>query len=168
VAGAHPRADCSPSCSPTRRASPRPRPGWDDATRALLHRPRGSAWTPADVPLLEEAEELLGFDDSAQRARAERDRRRRLAEAQETLDVLHGSRSIDLEDEHLEAEVLSAGDLISAEELADRQRAVDTRPPPSGPQPTAPGPSGTSSSTRPRSSPPWPGGCWSAAAPPGR
>jgi DNA helicase IV len=102
-------------------------PGWDDATRALLHRPRGSAWTPADVPLLEESEELLGFDDSAQRARAERDRRRRLAEAQETLDVLHGSRSIDLEDEHLEAEVLSAGDLISAEELADRQRAVDTR-----------------------------------------
>ncbi|SDN13076.1 DNA helicase IV [Geodermatophilus siccatus] len=107
-------------------------PGWDDATRALLHRPRGSAtssqqWTPADVPLLEEAEELLGFDDSAQRARAERDRRRRLAEAQETLDVLHGSRSIDLEDEHLEAEVLSAGDLISAEELAERQRALDTR-----------------------------------------
>jgi DNA helicase IV len=107
-------------------------PGWDDATRALLHRPRGSAtspqrWTPADVPLLEEAEELLGFDDSAQRARAERDRHRRLAEAQETLDVLHGSRSIDLEDEHLEAEVLSAGDLIGAEELAERQRTLDTR-----------------------------------------
>ncbi|SDX54866.1 DNA helicase IV [Geodermatophilus africanus] len=107
-------------------------PGWDDGTRALLHRPGPSpthpaAWTPADVPLLEEAEELLGFDDSAQRARAERDRRRRLAEAQETLDVLHGSRSIDLEDEHLEAEVLSAGDLIGAEELAERQRTVDTR-----------------------------------------
>ncbi|MFW3172051.1 HelD family protein [Geodermatophilus sp. CPCC 206100] len=102
-------------------------PGWDDATRALLHRARGTGWTPADVPLLEEAEELLGFDDSAQRAREERDRRRRLAEAQETLDVLHGSRSIDLEDEHLEAEVLSAGDLIGAEELADRQRAIDTR-----------------------------------------
>ncbi|RBY80565.1 helicase [Geodermatophilus sp. TF02-6] len=107
-------------------------PGWSDADRALLHRPRGSAvspaaWTPADVPLLEEAEELLGFDDSAQRARAERDRRRRLAQAQETLDVLHGSRSVDLEDEHLEAEVLSAGDLIDAEALAERQRAVDTR-----------------------------------------
>ncbi|MGK5115079.1 MULTISPECIES: HelD family protein [unclassified Geodermatophilus] len=102
-------------------------PGWDDETRALLHRRHGAAWTPGDVPLLEEAEELLGFDDSAQRAREERDRRRRLAEAQETLDVLHGSRSIDLEDEHLEAEVLSAGDLIGAEELAERQRAVDTR-----------------------------------------
>ncbi|MGY1636613.1 HelD family protein [Geodermatophilus sp. SYSU D00742] len=107
-------------------------PGWDDATRALLHRAgppptHPAAWTPADVPLLEEAEELLGYDDSAQRARAERDRRRRLAEAQETLDVLHGSRSVDLEDEHLEAEVLSAGDLIGAEELAERHQAVDTR-----------------------------------------
>ncbi|WNV74232.1 AAA family ATPase [Geodermatophilus sp. DSM 44513] len=107
-------------------------PGWDDATRALLHRPRGARWTPADVPLLEEADELLGVDDSPQQARAERDRRRRLAEAQETLDVLHGSRSVDLDDDalvarHLDEEVLSAGDLISAEELADRQRAVDTR-----------------------------------------
>ncbi|PRY48658.1 DNA helicase IV [Geodermatophilus tzadiensis] len=102
-------------------------PGWSDADRALLHRPRGSAWTPADVPLLEEAEELLGFDDSAQRARADRDRRRALARAQETLDVLHGSRSVDLEDEHLEAEVLSAGDLLSAEDLADRHRELDFR-----------------------------------------
>ncbi|WP_336031270.1 HelD family protein [Geodermatophilus sp. FMUSA9-8] len=107
-------------------------PGWSDADRALLHRPRPSsahpaAWTPADVPLLEEAEELLGFDDSAQRARADRDRQRDLRRAQETLDVLHGSRSVDLEDEHLEAEVLSAGDLLSAEDLADRQREVDLR-----------------------------------------
>jgi DNA helicase IV len=102
-------------------------PGWSDADRALLHRPRGAEWTPADVPLLEEAEELLGFDDSAQRARAERDRRRALDRAQETLDVLHGSRSVDLEDEHLAAEVLSAGDLLSAEDLADRHRELDTR-----------------------------------------
>ncbi|MGR7023211.1 HelD family protein [Geodermatophilus sp. URMC 62] len=102
-------------------------PGWSDADRALLHRPRGARWTPADVPLLEEAEELLGFDDSAQRAREERDRRRALDRAQETLDVLHGSRSVDLEDEHLAAEVLSAGDLLSAEDLADRHRELDIR-----------------------------------------
>ncbi|SFO43046.1 DNA helicase IV [Geodermatophilus obscurus] len=102
-------------------------PDWSDADRALLHRPRGSGWTPADVPLLEEAEELLGFDDSAQRARADRDRQRALRRAQETLDVLHGSRSVDLEDEHLEAEVLSAGDLLSAEDLADRHRELDLR-----------------------------------------
>ncbi|TDE39317.1 helicase, partial [Nonomuraea mesophila] len=35
--------------------------------RALLRRP-GSAWTPGDVPLLDEAAELLGEDDSARRA----------------------------------------------------------------------------------------------------
>ncbi len=102
-------------------------PEWSDADRGCLHRPRGGEWTPADVPLLEEAEELLGFDDSAQRARADRDRQRALDRAQETLDVLHGSRSVDLEDEHLEAEVLSAGDLLSAEDLADRQRELDLR-----------------------------------------
>ena len=35
------------------------------AERELLHRPRGSEWTTADVPLLDEAAELLGEDDSA-------------------------------------------------------------------------------------------------------
>ncbi len=105
-------------------------PGWSDADRALLHRgPDGWApgdWTPADVPLLEEADELLGTDDSAERGRAGRDRRRRLAEAQATLDLLHGSRSTDLEDDE-EGEVLSAGDLLTAEGLADRQRELDLR-----------------------------------------
>jgi len=52
-------------------------PGWDDADRALLLRPSSAPWTPADVPLLEEADELLGVDDSAARAKAERDRQRR-------------------------------------------------------------------------------------------
>jgi DNA helicase IV len=48
-------------------------PGWDDADRALLHRPASAPWTAADVPLLEEADELLGVDDSA-RERAAADR----------------------------------------------------------------------------------------------
>ena len=100
-------------------------PGWSDADRAALHRDGGD-WTPADVPLLEEADELLGTDDSAERSRAGRDRRRRLAEAQATLDLLHGSRSTDLE-EGEEGEVLSAGDLLTAEGLADRQRELDLR-----------------------------------------
>ena len=30
--------------------------GWSDADRALLHRPAGAPCTPADVPLLEEAD----------------------------------------------------------------------------------------------------------------
>jgi DNA helicase IV len=99
--------------------------GWSAADRALLHRPRTADWTPADVPLLEEAEELLGTDPTA-RAGADRQRQRALRTAQETLDVLAGSRSTDVDDPE-EAEFLSAGDLLDAEQLADRQRVIDTR-----------------------------------------
>lgn len=101
-------------------------PGWADADRALLLRPPSAPWTAADVPLLEEADELLGVDDSAQRRAAERARRRRLSDAQETLDLLHGSRSLDNETEE-ESEELSAGDVLDAEGLAERQEESDTR-----------------------------------------
>jgi DNA helicase IV len=101
-------------------------PGWSDADRALLHRPASAPWTAADVPLLDEADELLGIDDSAQRAAARREEQRRLRHAQETLDLLHGSRSQDSETED-ESEELSAGDLLDAESLADRQEVTDTR-----------------------------------------
>jgi DNA helicase IV len=99
---------------------------WTDEERALLHRDARSPWTPADVPLLEEADELLGVDDSAQRSAERRDRQRRLQHAQETLDLLHGSRSQDSETE-AEAEELGAFDLLDAEGLAERQEDVDTR-----------------------------------------
>jgi DNA helicase IV len=101
-------------------------PGWSEADRALLHRSAPSAWTPADVPLLEEADELLGVDDTAERAAARREQQRRLRRAQDTLDQLHGSRSQDSETED-ESEELSAGDLLDAEGLAERQEEVDTR-----------------------------------------
>jgi DNA helicase IV len=101
-------------------------PGWDDADRALLHRAPTTDWTPADVPLLEEADELLGTDDSAERAAEERRRRRARAHAQETLDLLHGSRSTDLEDDE-EGEELTAGDLLDAEQLAEREELADYR-----------------------------------------
>lgn len=110
--------------SPTRIAAATP--GWTDADRRLLHRPPSAPWTPADVPLLEEADELLGVDDSALRSAARRDRQRRLRHAQETLDLLHGSRSVDNETED-ESEELSAGDLLDAEGLAGRHDDVDTR-----------------------------------------
>src|SRR3954465_10610566 len=113
--------------------------GWRDADRDLLHRPGGSPpparpaaprrasppWTPADAPLLEGAEELLGVDDSAERAAARRERQRRRQHAQETLDLLHGSRSLDNEREE-ESEELTAGDLLDAEGLAERQEEADT------------------------------------------
>src|SRR5215218_5010946 len=101
-------------------------PGWSDADRALLPRPASSPWTPADVPLLEEADELLGVDDSAQKAAERRERARRHRDAQEVLDLLHGSRSQDSETE-AESEELSAFDLLDAESLAERQEEADYR-----------------------------------------
>jgi DNA helicase IV len=59
------------------------------AERSSLHRPVPSPWTVADVPLLDELAELLGTDDSEQRAarRArERAARREARYAQEVLD----------------------------------------------------------------------------------
>src|SRR4051794_299624 len=98
--------------------------GWSDAERALLHRPAGAPWTPADVPLLEEADELLGTDPAVATA-ADRQRSVLVRQAQETLDILAGSQSTDIEDDR-EA-VLSAGDVLDAELLAERQVVVDTR-----------------------------------------
>ena len=101
-------------------------PGWSQADRALLLRSPSSPWTAADVPLLEEADELLGVDDSAERATARREQQRRLADAQETLDLLHGSRSQDNETEE-ESEELSAGDVLDAAGLAQRHEESDHR-----------------------------------------
>jgi DNA helicase IV len=101
-------------------------PGWDDADRDLLLRPPSSPWTPADVPLLDEADELLGVDESAERDRARRDEQRRRQDAQATLDLLHGSRSQDAETE-AESEELHAFDLLDAEGLAARQEVRDNR-----------------------------------------
>src|SRR3954451_4775316 len=100
--------------------------GWSDADRELLHPPGSSPRAPADVPLLEEPEELLGVDASAERAAPRRERQRRREHAQETLDLLHGSRSLDNEREE-ESEELTAGDLLDAEGLAERQDEADTR-----------------------------------------
>ncbi|MGH3788639.1 MAG: HelD family protein [Pseudonocardiaceae bacterium] len=94
-----------------------------DATeRNLLARPDpgpnadpGLVWTPADVPLLDEAAELLGSDGSAEAAREAAALRAELQYAQGVLDIL------DL-DEDLDPELLRATDLIDADRLADRQR----------------------------------------------
>jgi DNA helicase IV len=101
-------------------------PGWSDADRALLHRAPSAAWTSADVPLLDEADELLGADTRGEQQAARREQQRRRRHAQETLDLLHGSRSVD--NEHAdESEELTATDLIDAERLAERQEVTDTR-----------------------------------------
>ena len=92
------------------------------ADRELLARPAPDAdvpadlrFTPADVPLLDEAAELLGDDGSEARAREAAALREEVLYAQGVLDVL------DLE-EDLDPELLRATDIVDADRLAERQR----------------------------------------------
>ncbi|MFB9580601.1 HelD family protein [Streptomyces goshikiensis] len=85
----------------------------------------GDGWTPADVPLLDEAAELLGVDDSALRAAEERERLERIAYAQGVLDLSLGSESYEFED--AENEFLAAHDIIDAERMAERHEEADHR-----------------------------------------
>ncbi|MFE2756271.1 HelD family protein [Actinosynnema sp. NPDC059335] len=100
--------------SPKRIAKATPK--MSPAERELLLRPRGSEWTPADVPLLDEAAELLGEDDTEAKARAERQRRQAIDYAQGVLDIL------DLEDD-ADPDILMATDLVDAYRLAERHGA---------------------------------------------
>ncbi|MDI2132721.1 HelD family protein [Yinghuangia seranimata] len=85
-------------------------------------------WTVSDVPLLDEAAELLGVDDTAARVAAEQERRRRIAFAQGVLDLTYGSRTQEFEDrEDEQSEVLAAHDLVDAERLAERHEEADHR-----------------------------------------
>jgi DNA helicase IV len=84
-----------------------------------------TGWTPADVPLLDEAAELLGADDQATEKRAAEKRagdhrRRRTAYAQGVLELLS-------RDEDADPEVLMAADLVDAARLAERHTGPDIR-----------------------------------------
>ena len=85
--------------------------------RAVLSRDPDGGWTPADVPLLDEAAELLGEDDRAARRQAKRERQRQIAYAQGVLDIV----SRDLEDD---PEILMAYDMINADRLAGRHEEL--------------------------------------------
>lgn len=109
-----------------------------DEDAAAIRRPAGydpvfgtwttDEWTVGDVPLLDEAAELLGEDDSLARAAADAERRRQIAYAQGVLDLSYGSRTQEFEDrDDEESEVLSAHDLVDAERLAERQEELDHR-----------------------------------------
>ncbi|WP_345635823.1 HelD family protein [Rugosimonospora acidiphila] len=104
-------------CSADRIASAAPM--LSIAQRALLYRDRSGQWTPADVPLLDEAVEQLGVDDRDVTQLAEQRRRQRNAYAEGALEILHGSRPIDLEDE-IDPEILTAADLLDAGLLGER------------------------------------------------
>ncbi|MFF9316178.1 HelD family protein [Streptomyces sp. NPDC014748] len=99
-----------------------------DADAAAIRRPVTRTWTVADVPLLDEAAELLGEDDRVVRARAERERETQIAYAQGVLDVSYASRTYEFDDKDDEdSEILSAHDIIDAERFAERQEEDDHR-----------------------------------------
>lgn len=80
-------------------------PGLAPQQRAMLVRAADAPWTPADVPLLDEAAELLGEDDQAARAQARAAADRRESEVAYARQVLEST---------------GAGGMVSAEMLADR------------------------------------------------
>ncbi|GAA4423732.1 AAA family ATPase [Georgenia halophila] len=88
--------------------------GLAPADRALLERAKGSPWTVADVPLLDELAELLGPHEQAEQARAAAEDRRRQAE------------EIRFAAEAIENQELGDG-LVTAEMLADRFSAGGPR-----------------------------------------
>jgi DNA helicase IV len=103
-------ADCSPDLSP--------------AERALLLRERSSPWTVADVPLLDEAAELLGEDDTAARLAARRQAAERSAEvgyAQATLSAI-GSGGIQVSAETLAGRFADTGPTLTVAERAESDR----------------------------------------------
>ncbi|MCD2193860.1 AAA family ATPase [Actinomycetospora endophytica] len=99
--------------------------GWSEDARALLRRDAPPAspldphwWTPADAVLLDEAAELLGEDDTAERERAERKREADEAYAAGVLEIL-------AMEEDWDPEVLRPTDVVDASVLADRSREVN-------------------------------------------
>ena len=103
--------------------------GLSEVDAERLRRDPEGGWTAADVPLLDEAAELLGVDDRAARALAAARRRQEIEQAQDVLDILAGSETQEADDvADLEnADRLSAVDLIDAARLAERQEEFDDR-----------------------------------------
>ena len=91
--------------------------GLSQAERTALQREPSAdlnaGWTAADVPLLDEAAELLGEDERAIKADKDRQRRLREAYAQGVLDIIG-------RDDEDDPEVLMGADLIDASRLAER------------------------------------------------
>ncbi|WP_235866104.1 HelD family protein [Serinibacter arcticus] len=88
-------------------------PSMSRADRALLQRDRGAPWTEADVPLIDEAAELIGERIDPERARAEAE-----AEAQQRAEIAYARDSMQASG--------AGGGMVSAETLA--ARFADTGP----------------------------------------
>ncbi|WP_026531390.1 HelD family protein, partial [Arthrobacter sp. H41] len=105
-------------------------PGLSDAERALLLRSAAAPWTEADVPLLDEAAELLGeFDVSAGRSAAarEQEQRRDLANAERTLENVNESLADSGVDGVVTAEALALHNTVTVTRATAAERAAGDR-----------------------------------------
>ncbi len=96
-------------------------PSLSAAERVLLHRQFDAPWTPADVPLLDEAAELLGDDDTAHRldaARASAERAHELEYAKGVLQM-SGASGMLTADALIDRYAASGPDLSVAERAAE-------------------------------------------------
>jgi DNA helicase IV len=99
---------------------------FSDPERSRLTRPDApSAWTIADVPLLDELAELLGFDDSEQRAARRALRREQELEAKYAAEVLEITGIADLG--MVDAETLASWNRDSGPLLTTAERAEADR-----------------------------------------
>ncbi|NJC22009.1 DNA helicase IV [Arthrobacter pigmenti] len=105
-------------------------PHLTDAERFLMQRPEDATWTEADVPLLDEAAELLGeLDASAGRnaAEKEQERRRDLANAERALENVSASLADAGVDGVLTAEALAEHNVVADARLTAAERASSDR-----------------------------------------
>lgn len=95
----------------------------EDEVMTLLRQPR-TGWTVADIPLLDEAAQLLGYDDNKEARDQQTERlEQQRAYAEGVLEIVQGSRSTDLDDDP-EPEQLMATDVLDAALLGERYREV--------------------------------------------
>jgi DNA helicase IV len=92
-----------------------------EADRTALHRADGAAWTVSDVPLLDEAAELLGQEPDRRPA----DRAR--ARAAELASVARDVREMLDDEEFADSDETLTAHLVSTDALAARQQELDTR-----------------------------------------
>ncbi len=127
-------------------------PGLSERDRDALHREDPTAWTEADVPLLDELAELLGpLEETATDARAAAEREEQVAYARKVL-------------EDFEASGVGTRSSPPSSSPTGSRPAGPAAPSPNAPRWTGPGRTGTSSSTRRRNCPRWPGAWWNDAA----
>ncbi|MCZ2404313.1 AAA family ATPase [Paenarthrobacter sp. Z7-10] len=105
-------------------------PGLTEAERTALQRDADAAWTESDVPLLDEAAELLGpVDASAGREQAARDadRRRDLANAERAIENMNQAMEDSGVDGMLTAENLADHNAVLGDRFTPAERAMTDR-----------------------------------------